>query len=394
MKKIAASYIFPIISKPLKQGILVLSDTGEVLDIIDTGGNLHETSSMEFYNGIIVPGFINAHCHLELSYMKGIIEEATGLPDFLKQLSIRRINVPKNIEEIINETENEMKAEGIVAVGDISNDDFSFNTKKRSPVYYHTFVEVYWPSTDRAIKVFSKGEKLYKQLIEMGLSSSIVPHTPYSVSPELFELALNHCNQNKGIFSMHNQETYSENELFKNRTGAISDLFRSLGADMSSIKITGKSSFQSVFQYIPRHRNVLLIHNIFTEQNDITLAKNELNKLFWVLCPNSNLIIENRLPDIDLFIRNNLNLAIGTDSYASNFKLSILEELKTIAANYPDLSLELLLQWATLNGARALDIDKKYGSFEKGKFPGVNLITGIDFENMRLTKNSKVKVLV
>ncbi len=393
MRKIAASYIFPISSKPLKQGILVLSDTGEVLELIDTNGNLNSNSSTEFYNGIIVPGFINSHCHLELSYLKDIVKEAKGLPDFLKQLSLKRRSLPENIEDIIDAADNEMKAEGIVAVGDISNDDFSFKTKKRSGIYYYTFIEVYWPSTERAMPVFSKGEKLYEQLVETGLAASVVPHTPYSVSPELFELVLNHANRHKGIFSIHNQETVSESELFKSHSGAIHDLFASMGADLSCIKITGKSSFQSVLQFIPRHQNILLVHNIYTEQADIDIAKSELKKLFWVICPKSNLIIENRLPDIELFVRNNLNLAIGTDSYSSNTKLSILEELKTISNYYPELPLELLFRWATLNGAMALDIDKKFGSFEKGKFPGVNLVTGIDFENMKLTGNSKVKVL-
>jgi aminodeoxyfutalosine deaminase len=394
MRKISASYIFPVFSKPLRHGILVISDKGEILDIIDTEGKLKESDSLEYYNGILVPGFVNAHCHLELSYMKGIIEKANGLPDFLWQLSQKRRTLPQNINEIIRSADNEMKYDGIVAVGDISNDDFSFSIKENSSVYYHTFIEVYWPSPNRAMEVFSKAEKLFNYLTKINLPASIVPHTPYSVSPELFELVHQHANKFKKVFSIHNQETKSENELFKTHTGAICELFEKIGADMSSIKATGRTSLQSVMSYFPLHQNILLIHNIYTEQSDIDYAKNQSDKLFWVLCPNSNLIIENRLPDMELFVRNNLNIALGTDSYSSNTKLSILSEIKTLSDHFPLLPLELLIKWATLNGAKALDIENKYGSFEKGKYPGINLITGMDFENLKLTKESRVTKLI
>ena len=394
MRKISASYIFPVSSKPLKYGILAVSDEGEIIDIIDTGGELKESASMEYYNGILVPGFVNAHCHLELSYMKGLIDKANGLPDFLMQLSQKRRALPENLNEIIRSADNEMYAEGIVAVGDISNDDFSFHVKEKSKLYYHTFIEVYWPSPDRAKEVYYKGEKLFNQLNEMNLPASIVPHTPYSVSPELFELVHQHANKFKRIFSIHNQETKSENELFKTHSGAICELFEKIGADMNSIKVTGKSSLQSVLSYFPSFQNILLIHNIYTEQSDIDIAKSQSEKLFWILCPNSNLIIENRLPDVELFIRNSLNIALGTDSYSSNTELSILGEIKTLAYNYPYLPLELLIKWGTLNGAKALEIDNKFGSFEIGKNPGINLITAIDFVNMKLTKESRVKKLI
>jgi cytosine/adenosine deaminase-related metal-dependent hydrolase len=149
-----------------------------------------------------------------------------------------------------------------------------------------------------------------------------------------------------------------------------------------------------VLSYFPSFQNILLIHNIYTEQSDIDFAKSRREKLFWVLCPNSNLIIENRLSDVELFIRNNLNIALGTDSYSSNTELSILGEIKTLASHYPHLPLELLIRWSTLNGAKALEIDNKFGSFEKGKNPGINLITAIDFENIKLTKESRVKKLI
>ncbi|HKL31088.1 MAG TPA: amidohydrolase family protein, partial [Tangfeifania sp.] len=114
---------------------------------------------------------------------------------------------------------------------------------------------------------------------------------------------------------------------------------------------------------------------------------------FLVLCPNSNLYIENRLPDVTLFRKNNLNICLGTDSLASNSRLSVLNEMITLQQYFPEISLEEMIKWATFNGARALQTKSRFGSFETGKKPGVNLITGADLKNLKLTSKCKVKKL-
>jgi cytosine/adenosine deaminase-related metal-dependent hydrolase len=122
----------------------------------------------------------------------------------------------------------------------------------------------------------------------------------------------------------------------------------------------------------------------------------DLKRFYFVLCPGSNLFIQNRLPNLLLFSSQELyqNVCLGTDSLASNTSLSILEEMKIIQHYAPEIPHNMLLQWATLNGARALGFDHLLGSFEKGKTPGVNLFTHIDFKNKRLTTESTVKMLI
>jgi cytosine/adenosine deaminase-related metal-dependent hydrolase len=102
-------------------------------------------------------------------------------------------------------------------------------------------------------------------------------------------------------------------------------------------------------------------------------AKASGKKIAWCFCPNANLYISDQLPAIDLFIKNDAEIVLGTDSLASNHQLSILEEIKTIARNFPDISKDQLLRWATINGAKALQMENLLGSFEKGKQPGVIL---------------------
>ena len=182
-----------------------------------------------------------------------------------------------------------------------------------------------------------------------------------------------------------------------NKTGELFDILKSIGIDFTNWKQTGKTSLQSTLTLLPKNNKTLLIHNTFTTEKDIDFALNYFgtNKaVYWVLCPNSNLYIENRLPKIERFIKNNLNIAIGTDSLASNDKLSILDELKTIGKNFPNISFTELIKWATLNGANALNFDSNLGSIDIGKNPGINLISNFDFKNMRLLDESEVKVLV
>jgi len=139
-----------------------------------------------------------------------------------------------------------------------------------------------------------------------------------------------------------------------------------------------------------------LVHNTFTKKEDLEELKRRrsLENTFFVLCPNSNLYIENQLPPVTLFCEENLNICLGTDSLASNHKLSVLDEMITLQLNFSELELENLVQWASLNGAKALQIDATFGSFEVGKNPGINLILGVDFKTMKLTDKSKVRRLI
>ena len=106
-----------------------------------------------------------------------------------------------------------------------------------------------------------------------------------------------------------------------------------------------------------------------------------MDNAFWCLCPNANQYIEQTMPPIELLRSEKAKLVIGTDSYASNWSLSVLDELKTIHEHHPQIPLAEMLGWATINGAQALQMDKHLGSFEKGKKPGVVLITGADAFN-------------
>ena len=396
MRKIAATYIFPVSSPPLKNGIIVLDDDGVVLELIDTKGELSEQANLEYYSGILVPGFINAHCHLELSHLVNKIERGTGLGGFIGAINKLRKTDEPGVLEAAKNADEKMWRNGIVAVGDISNGLASIEIKRESKIKYHTFAEVFGFLPERAERAFSFGREIFEFCKFYGLPASIVPHSPYSVSDQLFEIIKGFASGNKFPVSIHNQESLGENQFYRSGDGEIANhLKNNLGFDISDWKPTGKNSLPSVLDKLPEQNNLLLVHNTFTSESDIQILKSNRDRatLFFVLCPNANLYISNTLPPVNLFREHGLNICLGTDSLASNSELSILSEMKILQENFPEIGLEELISWATLNGAKALGMNQTLGSFEKGKKPGVNLLLKTDLQKLRLTTESKVKKL-
>lgn len=391
MKFFQADYIFPVTSPPIKDGILVTENDGTIVEVLryETQDlslkSKIEENKIQLFDGVICPGFINTHCHLELSHLKNQIQQHTGLTGFINDFILRRNSFSqRQIDEAIKFADAEMKSNGIVAVGDISNTSHSFQIKSKSEIYYHTFLEVFDLIEEKAEEAFSIGKQFQSSIFNF--QSSIAPHAPYSVSKKLFGLIKNYS-PNK-IVSIHNQETKSENELFQNKSGSLFEFFKSLGNSLSHIEPTGKTSLQSYGKSMNASTKTLFVHNTFTSEEDISFVKNYFENPYWCFCPNANLFIENTLPGFNLFVKQNCNITLGTDSYASNTSLSILEEIKTILKSNSSLTFETALQWATINGAKFLGIENKYGSFQKGKKPGVNLISDFDKEKISLTEKS------
>ena len=394
VKKIAAHYVLPIHDKPIKNGVITYNESGTILEISQPAFHSQEIAGLEFYSGILVPGFVNTHCHLELSHMKSLIPTQTGLHGFVSKIAVKRESDVEMIHKAAQKADVKMWYNGIAAVGDISNTDHSFSIKKNSGIHYHTFLEVFSTMTSLARTKFDFARELQNKLNSMGLSSSIVPHAPYSVTPDLFRMISNHEVGNSRIISMHSQECASENELYRGKKGKLHDTLKDLGLDFSDIPETGKNSLESVIRFIDPSIRCILVHNTFSTKNDIAQAADYFNHLYLAVCPNANLYIENKLPDIQLFRQMGQKMTIGTDSLASNHQLSVLEELKTIHKQFPDIPMNELFTWATLNGAEALGIADRFGSFEVGKTPGINLLTGIDLNGFHLKDTSKIKRII
>jgi len=351
------------------QHVLITSESGTIEEIVrvDAAGD-----DIQVLAGILSPGFINCHCHLELSHMKGTIPERTGLIEFVTRVIKDRHYSEDQVLSAIEEAESEMIKEGIVAVGDICNNTHTITQKSKRRVIYHNFIEASGLLDDMAEIRFERAVNLFNAYEKQnlpGCSNSIVPHAPYSVSEELWKrIVLFPANK---LMTIHNQETKSENELFIANRGEFLQFYKELNVDPFIIKPSGRSSLQTYLQKFLSDQQLILVHNTYTSIEDISFCASikRNGAIYWCLCPNANMYITGELPDLELF--DSSRVVLGTDSLASNHQLSILAEMRTLREHFPGIRTEQLLAWATINGARALQLDNILGSFERGKTPGL-----------------------
>jgi len=356
----------------LQENMVLVTDTdGAVIELIAA---TEAGDDIETHRGILSPGFINCHCHLELSHLKGLIPKHTGLVDFVFKVVTERHFEESVILAAISAAEKEMFQNGIVAVGDICNNNLTIAQKQEGNLYYRNFIETSGFPAVVAETRFQRSVDLYDAYSTVLPANAIVPHAPYSVSPELFGKI--NAFPNNGLLTIHNQEIPDENELFENGKGDFLRMYDKMNIDISFFKPSGRSSLQTYLPYFTKGQSVILVHNVASSAADIKFTESAANstlQIYFCLCPNANLYISNKLPDMKLF-SDRQNMVLGTDSLASNDQLSILAEIQTLQQYFPELNPVTFLQWATINGAKALGIEKNFGSFEKGKKPGVVLI--------------------
>lgn len=358
---------------------------GSALEVADDGTILavHPTTpdgTQHHHIGILCPGFVNAHCHLELSHLRGAIPQGTGLIPFLQAVvKTRQAFSEEDRRSARHAALDEMVREGIVAVGDIANvaDSTDLRARPGAP-HIHTFVESIGFDESRAGQSFEAAEKWLRIFAETPAAEgrlaqqSITPHAPYSVSEALFRRISAH--DERASISVHNQETDAERMWYTNGTGPVRDLLSGLGLDISRFSPSGKSSMLTYMEWIAPTHPLLLVHNTDTAIEDIVAAEARFPLLAWCLCPGANLYIEGRLPNVPMLAQQAKSICLGTDSLASNTQLSVLTEMRILREHFSEIGEEELLRWATLNGARALQMDDRIGSFEVGKKPSVLLL--------------------
>ena len=355
--------------------VLIMDEDGKVMEIL---AEMDAGEGIERYRGILCPGFINAHCHLELSHLKNTIPPHTGLIPFLLDVVSKRDHDQSLILDCIENAEKEMELEGIVAVGDICNTSITLQSKCNSKIKWNNFIEVLGMKDEKAEANLLHYEGILDAFngAATNMKSSLVPHAPYSISNKTFEGINNRTGHS--IVSMHSQENPAEDELYAKGTGDFIRLFNKLGLAESPFPVSGKSSLQSCLPYFNKQQRMILVHNTFTTAEDIVFAldhaREHLSGVHFCICANANRYIENQMPPIDLLMKHKAEIVLGTDSYSSNWQLSIAAEIRTIRKELPEIPLQRILQWATINGARALERDDALGSFEPGKKPGIVLL--------------------
>ncbi|MCD8173614.1 MAG: amidohydrolase family protein [Alistipes sp.] len=338
---------------------------------------------VEFYSGILIPGMVNAHSHLELSHLRGAVPEGCGFTGFARAMGAgRNGSTEEERTAAVAYRDARMWAEGISATGDISNCGITLPVKASSRIYYHTFAEVYGLATASAEPMAA----LARTARQAGLAASVTPHSMYSLGERLLGEAVA---ADDGALSVHFMESRDESLLF-GRSGAMWEWYQERGMREDFTGLYG-SPAERLAAKIPGERKILLVHNTFVTREDVDIVNTRFGRnATCVLCPRSSRYITGSLPPVGLLRAAGCRIAVGTDSLASNTDLSLVEELKMLDG----VPLEDALFYATCNGSQALGIYDTYGSIETGKRPGLVIVENVDLSRMRLTADTVTRRLV
>lgn len=359
--------------------VLITTPQGTVIDLVPQS---EAGDGVELLEGILCPGFVNAHCHLELSHLKGHIPPHTGMVSFLMQvMQLRRFTIEEK-HKAMEAAIAEMKSNGVVAVGDISNGTDSIAAKRNAGLYFHNFIEITGFVPANAQQRWQAGVAVAKAFLDVFPPEqvTITPHAPYSVSTELLKLILNHASGK--ILSIHLMESEDEIAFFREKQGDFNRLFAQSGINIDFFKPCGTHSLAYLWPFMKEHMPWLWVHNTEIGLHDLQwLDREGINwkQVFFCLCPGANQYINFATPAIHRFRHQiPVQLCLGTDSLAGNYYLSPLYEMRLMQKHGRLNDLGYLLTMATLNGAGALGIAHTFGSFEQGKKPGVLLLKGLE----------------
>lgn len=392
IKRIAAQFVYTLDGRaPIRNGYVEYDDTDGA--IVATG---QCAEGEEILQGAIVPGFVNAHCHVELSHLHKKFRKGTGMAGFIDQINELRDWAGNDVKaRLVKEWMDKMWADGVSAMADISNDESSFQVKKSHDMYTRTFLEVFGSEPHMCEGVMRDVKALNVIADEAGIDAAPTPHSCYTMSPQLLSASAAE-GLSRGFVSYHSQESQEEEDLLLTGSGAMYENRKRSG--MSTPPVTGESSLKYFISRLadaapaPYEEHILLVHNVCLSQDDIDAAREVMKNVYWAVCPLSNIFIHNALPPIHLMRENGLKVVVGTDSLSSNDDLDMVKELYCLHSNFPEVPMEQLLQWACLNGAEFLKKDE-LGSLAPGKKPGIVLISDIDADG-NLTSESRSKRII
>ena len=320
-------------------------------------------------DGVILPGLVNCHGHLEFSALKGRIPPQQCLGDWLVAAMAGFAALPpQDVNSGIDHAITELTATGTVLVGEVSNTGVSLPLLEARSLEFHYFHEclgfhLTWPGPLEDDFPFFSGPQA-----EPGHVAAAA-HAPYSVSPALFRrvAAWNRTHGRRG--AVHLAESREELEFLDTGGGFLRDLLTHLGRWQGDFVPPGCSPVQYLAQLGFWEPNTLAVHGVWLDRADRELLARR--QVWVILCPRSNLHTGAGFPDLPALARSGVPLALGTDSLASNNDLNLFGEMLALHERYPDIPGEALLALGTLHGAKALGRAADFGSLEPGKNPGL-----------------------
>ena len=364
-----AAWVLPIAAPPIRDGWVAI-DGGRIAAV---GGRSSSAPAMftagkradivDVGDAAILPGLVNAHTHLELSWMHGRVPPAGSMPTWAAALMSLRRNVALEPAGPIAAAILEARAAGTSVVGDVTNTLAAYEPLLDSELAAAVFRELLGFSAPEPDAVVSAAlAELGRLMPVQWLRPSLAPHAPYSVSPDLFRAI---AAASAGPLSVHVAESAEELQLLRDGTGAWRELLGALGAWSDRWQVPGCSPIEYLQSLGLVSDRLLAVHCVQCGEGD--LRRLAAAGATVVTCPRSNSWTGAGVPPIDRFYASGARVAIGTDSLASVEDLNLFSEMaavRRIAAHVPAAR---ILESATRTGAAALGFDADFGTIEPGK---------------------------
>ena len=380
-----AAWVCPIDQPPIRDGVVTvagqrIAEVGIPSTLLRAGRDpgslrLAETARSgqagirDLGQVALLPGLVNAHVHLELSWLRGRVPPAHRFTDWVKQLvalrrRIERLGDP-DIVGPIRDAIGELRECGTVAAGDISNSLASVAPMADAGLTGLVFHELLG-FTERDGRLVDRSVEARAALASRGVRISPAPHAPYSTSPELFRAIRAAVDASDcPITSVHLGESPQEVELLASGTGSWRSMLEMIGAWRDDWPIPGCGPVQYLDGMNLIDARTLVIHGV--QLDEVALGRLAEIGATLVTCPRSNQWVGVGVPPIERFYASGVNVAVGTDSLASVPDLNLFSELKTMRWLAPGVPARKILESATLTGARALGLEHELGSLTPGK---------------------------
>jgi cytosine/adenosine deaminase-related metal-dependent hydrolase len=334
----------------------------------------------------IMPALVNAHTHLELSHLRGVIPPSRTFLGWIGGImAARRAYPDPNDARILSaarEAIGEARASGTGLVGDISNTLVTVPLLRDAGMPAQVFFELLrFNATDAEGMVRDARTKADAAASPDGtVRIGLAPHAPYSVAPALFRAIRADLDSHPGhVSSVHLGESIEEIEFVKRGTGPWRDVLQRLNVWTDDWHAPGGSPVEYLDALGFLDRRVLAVHGVQFDGNDLDLLR--ARGVTLVTCPRSNQYVGVGSPPLEAFYATNVDVAFGTDSLASVQDLNVFAELAEARRLAPRVPARTLLESATRHGARALGFDVDFATIEAGKrasLIAVHMRPGVD----------------
>lgn len=323
------------------------------------------------YPGYLVPGFVNTHCHLELSHLWNKIPANVGMTGFIRSIFMLR-NEKSLATQIQAATAAIQQASdtGTVAIGDICNGTASLEAKRAFPnMYFHNFVEILGLNPQSAVAIIEKAVLLAQEYMPLN-AATLTPHAPYSCSEVLLEEIYK---LSPSLLSIHLLESEAERQLFERSQGPLVDMYRDLSLPYTAFHAS--SPIEHIQKGLKKDQKVIWVHVTEIRIGEINRLFASFPESYICICPGANLFLHGKMPPISDLLYYKDKICIGTDSLAGNIDLDMWREMRLLLNDdISGLPFHTVCKWATSNGAAALGIADRYGDFMVGARPGINLL--------------------